>query len=404
MKRGLIAGAVMSALGAAALWLWSAAPHEAVVLAQTRPVAPSSSAASAGQGGPWALLAEATRQADASDPKGKRFCGAPFMDEGAEPTDAMKERLERHVKDAIAAQVKRLALAPDELGRLTAAILSNDVTHIGEIGRTTTDPLVYGLALRSCPRAFWMTLLQEDPTRFERNVDDTRRTHPACDALTAQRWTELDPDNAAAWWTLASQSTSQAAALQAMLAAKSASRVSGTQGQLITRIAADGPVDAAVLLPVSMVTMGVDGAEFAVSSTGLRRACGRTGPARSASAAGPASPAALEVCRDLALDVIDKDPVVINRFIASKLAISEFGVPEAALPYSPDVLRKLVAEFDAWRAPESAKGNHDMGCPQVARLVEADIERAKVGEVEILRHLGKMPPPRSRAAASAPTP
>jgi len=391
MRRGLIAGALMSALGAAALWWWSATPHDAVVLAQTRPVAPSSSAASAVQGGPWALLAEATRQADAADPKGKRFCGAPFMDEGVEPTDAMNERLDRHIKDSIAAQARRLALAPDDMGRLTGAILGNDVARIAEIGRTTTDPAVYGLALRSCRQAYVMALYHEDPTRFQRDDPESRKTPSACKALTAQRWTELDPDNAAAWWTLASQSTTQEAALKAMIASKSAARVVGTQGQLIARIAADGPVDPAALLPVSIMTIGLDAAELALSQSALRSACGNKRPA---------DPAALTVCQELALNLADKDPGLIGRRIVSNLGVNVYGVPAEQMPYSTDVLRNLAVELEAWRVPESAKGNHDMGCSQAARMIEADIERAKVGEVEILRRLGKMPPPRSRAASS----
>ena len=402
MRRGVIAGALMSVLGAATLWWWSATPHDAVVLAQTRRAEAASPAASAAQGGAWALLAEATQQADAAEPQGRRYCGAPFMDDVPEPTDAMYERLERHMKDAVAAQVKRLALAPDDLGRLTAAILANDAARIGEIGRATSDPMVYGLALRSCPHAFWMARFQEDPMRFQRHPEEIRRTHPACDALTAQRWTELDPDNAAAWWTLASQSTTQEAALQAMTSAKAASRVTGTRGQLTARLAADGPVDPAVLLPVTILTIGIDGAESAVSSTGLRRACGRGRVAGLAVAAGPADPAAQESCRELALNVIDREPTVINRLIASNLAVREFGVSADQLPYSQDALRKLVGEFDAWRAPEAAKGSLDMSCAQTRRLIETDIELTKVGEVGILQRLGKMPPPRARAAASSP--
>lgn len=177
-----------------------------------------------------------------------------------------------------------------------------------------------------------------------------------------------------------------------MIASKSATRVVGTQGQLITRIAVDGPVDPAALLPVSMMTIGLDAAELALSSSALRRACGSKPPA---------DPSARAVCQDLALNLADKDPGLIGRTIVSNMAVNTYGVPTEQLPYSPEVLRKLAVEFDAWRAPESAKGNHDMGCRQTARLIEADIERAKVGEIAILQRLGKMPP-RSRAAASAP--
>lgn len=67
MKRAVIAGVVVAILGGLALWAWMPAPHDGVVLAKTARATTVSTAASAGQGGAWSLLAKATRQTDAAE-------------------------------------------------------------------------------------------------------------------------------------------------------------------------------------------------------------------------------------------------------------------------------------------------------------------------------------------------
>jgi len=392
MRRGLIVGGALAVLCAAVLWWWSAQPHEAVVLAQTERGTPAPSAVAASQGGAWALLAEATRQADADDARGNQFCGAPFMDERPEPTEAMADRLEQQAKAAVAAQSRRLAAAPDDLGQLTAAVLANDLARIAQIGQTTEDPVVYGIALRSCRNPDTLALYHQNVWRTGTGGPPVVQAVPACAGLTAERWTQLAPENAVAWWARAAEAPTPEAARQAMTSAKAARQVVHNRGKMLARIVADGPRDPAALLPVWLPISHIDISEPAMSVAGLRRACGATTLVKEASP---------EVCRDLALDVLDKETGVGALSRVADLAVEVYGLPADQLPYSAQERGQMGDDLGALRAPRT----YDLrgfGCALATHFVEFDLERAQLGELGVLKRNGKLPPRRARTIASSP--
>lgn len=393
MRRGLIAGALIVILGGLALWQWSATPHEGVVLAKTGSATPVSTAASAGQGGPWALLAEATRQADAAEPQGKRYCGAPFMDEGPKPTPAMFDRMNRQFQDVAEREARRLANAPDELGRLTSAILLKDPARIAQIANETRDPVVYGLALEVCEKertvaAHQAVLAARSPGLLNGPPEPPP---PQCAAVTASRWTELDPDNASAWWFKAAREPSSAEAFVAMTRAKAAPHTVQLRGRLFKRIGAEHANDTATLLALYLVTAGREAATPWMHTPALEAACpkaSRDDPDR-----GPK-------CQEFAIDVLDRQVDVDDKLVMRAFA-ARMGVPEERLPQSREELRALYKEIDQWRGISWGTEGDQVDCRTARRLVSFAFESTGEGDISAYRRLSKAAAAAAASAASA---
>lgn len=380
MKRAVIAGVVVAILGGLALWAWMPALHDGVVLAKTARATTVSTAASAGQGGAWAQLAEATRQADAGAGQGQRFCGAPFMDDAAEPTGEMNQRLKRHIDAAVATVAKRLAQAPDELGRMTSAVLARDEGRIAEVAAQTRDPVVYGLGAQVCEmlrtEAEMVATLQ---ARRQGAADDVRVVPPPspCSGVTFRKWVELDPGNASAWWALASTTASNEEAIRAVRAGNAAPRVVSLRGQLLKRIASDGLVDPAAMAPVLARVWPIDMGQIDAVAMGVTQACGH----RSADNAEQQS-----ICEELLIGAMRRQSSVSLRATFAEWAVENHGVAPARLPERLEDLRKLERDIEAWRAM-GARSIHAMSCARAQRAMAFEIAMVAEGEEQAYRRL-----------------
>ena len=392
MRRGVIAGVGVAILGGIGLWTWMSPPHDAVVLAQTRRTEAASPAASVAQGGAWALLAEATRQADAAEPQGRRFCGAPFMDEGPKPTPEMYDRMNMQFQDVAEREARRLANAPDELGRLASAILLKDPARIAQIASDTRDPVVYGLALEVCEKdrtvaAHQAVLAVRSPGLL---TGPPEPPPPQCASMTASRWTDLDPDNASAWWLKAAREPSSAEAFVAMTKAKAAPHTIQLRGQLFKRIGAEHAHDTATLLALYMITAGREAALPWMHMPALEAACpkaSRDDPDR-----GPK-------CQELAIDVLDRQVDVGDKLVMRAFA-ARMGVPEERLPQSRDALRALYKEIDQWRGiPRGPEGDL-IDCRTARRITSYAIESTGEGDISAYRRLSQAAAAASAASAS----
>lgn len=363
--------------------------REPVVPAASRSTPAAAVQRSSDAAGPWAALAEATRQADAAHAAkaGERLCGAPFMEGDGDPTPEMNGRLERHFAESVGRHAERLATAPDDLGRLASALLARDFERVGRIARATRDPVVYGLALQQCLSG------QPDEDDGPSPASGVPRDAAAnvaiqgCAGVTPRGWAELDPDNAAAWWAIAAEATSREAAVVAMTRAMQADHVVALRGQLIRRIAANGADDPATLLPAWIHATGMEAAATVPSWGGLRRACGPSSPE---------DPVAREQCAAMALDVVVKEPYLDGRVISTRLAEKRYGVPRERLPQSPEALEQLMRKVQTWRMGGFEDGDR-FSCGRAERLLRFDIAAAQVGELAAYRRLAD--PPGAGAAA-----
>ncbi|WP_416761939.1 hypothetical protein ACNI65_06645 [Roseateles sp. So40a] len=375
MKRAVIAGVVVAILGGLALWAWMPAPHDGVVLAKTARATTVSTAASARQGGAWSLLAKATRQTDAAEGPGKRFCGAPFMDEGDKPTPAMKKRLEQHIDAAVEATAKRLALATDEMGQMTSAVLAQDDERIASIAEATRDPVVYGLGLYACEQVYVgkrFRVRMEAQARGEKHWDEIEIPGSPCERLSFKRWVEVDPGNASAWWALAATARTREDAQRAVRTGNAAPRVAQLTGQMFKRISADFPDDTAALTPLLMRTRQLDGGFVPRTTFGLDAACGRFSEA---------TPEQRKTCQDLMIGAAERQTSVAARRSAMREAMDDHGVSPDRLSYRMKALEDIQRELLALKRMGASWTDEPLDCQSAKRLQSLEIAKASEGEL-----------------------
>ncbi|SEK54228.1 hypothetical protein SAMN05216359_102145 [Roseateles sp. YR242] len=273
------------------------------------------------------------------------------MDDDGLAEEARTKRLEQHNHAHIRQQAQQLRTAPDELGQLTGAVLVNDYAAIVQLAQGTTNPLVYGLALRACPRS----------------------QLPACDHLSAQRWIQLDPSNATAWWALAAAAKDRASAIQALQGAAAATHVIPLKNQLLKRAAMlmdSGPEQ---LLPIAVTTIGIDSADRFDAAAGLWTACGKTAPT---------DPALGAACQGFALDAVRMEPSALGKLGATVHA-ERMGAKPEQLPRTRGELKAIVEAINEWRTPGFSASNGDLPCEMARTMMAFDLASADEGDVAV---------------------
>ncbi|WP_416761938.1 hypothetical protein ACNI65_06640 [Roseateles sp. So40a] len=394
-RAGVVAGAVALALAGLALWWWPGDPREAALLAESRRVEQASAAASAGSGAAWVQLAEATRLADgaASGPQpvssaaseGERFCGAPFMDEGARPSPAMEQRLQGHIDAAVAATAQRLALAPDDMGRMTSAVLAKDASRIASIASQTRDPVAYGIAVHACRQLqadVLFKLATEAGRRGQKSLVNPTVPGSPCDQVSVARWVEVDPGNATAWWMLASTMRNRDEALRAMRTANAAPRMVTLEGQLFKRIAADGAADgatqAAALTPLLVHTRGIDDMRLSQIGLAFHQACGLKPE-------GDASRRA--ACEDVLVDAIKRQTAIEEQAKLTNLAVTMYGVAPEKVPRPLKELQDWTRVVKTWRSLGNAQAGDRLTCRRARKLLAFDVAAVTEGDLQAFRRM-----------------
>lgn len=291
------------------------------------------------------MVAEASRQADATQTSERTDCSLPpVVDQHLSDTE--RERLEQQqLNGRLTSLAHVLSAAPDELGRLTGAVLKEDLGAVVRLAHATRDPVIYGLALRVC---------------------GSRPSVSACQSLQPERWAELDPSNASAWWAVAARSGDVVSTLAAAQRAAQSPQVLVLDGRLLQRATEvpDFPPDLA--LPVLAATFTVSPYS---SAWALTRACGREAPPQADTAA---------QCHPLALAALRQEPSVQGRILLT-LRAQQWGLPPQQLPATLDALKQLRSDMEAWRL----SGVNDLAvrCDDVKRLVAFDIDAMNGGDV-----------------------
>jgi hypothetical protein len=311
---------------------------------------------------PWAMVAEASRQADAMQTSERTDCSLPPV---IDPrlSDTERERLEQQqLHDRLQSLAHVLSAAPDELGRLTGAVLKEDLGAVVRLAHATRDPVIYGLALRVC---------------------GSRPAGSACQSLQPERWTQLDPSNASAWWAVAARSADAASTLAAAQRAAQSPQVLVLDGRLLQRATEvpDFPPDLA--LPVLAATFTVSPYSSAFA---LTRVCGREAPLQGDTAA---------PCRQLALKALRQEPSVQGRILLTQRA-QQWGLPPQQLPATVDSLKQLRNDIEVWRL--SGMNDPAVRCDDVKRLVAFDIDAMNGGDVAAYQRIQERKQQQAQAA------
>ncbi|UXH76981.1 hypothetical protein [Roseateles amylovorans] len=324
----------------------------------------------------WLLLDGARNTADAAVAAASaaaardRYCGADFphaFSAGVGMDDPRNAQLAAHEKAVLAEQSRKLALAGDELARMTAAVLQFDVGRIADIAEQTTDPLIYGLALRTCSK-----------------VDV-----PACQSLTPSRWLQLDPGNATAMWLLASKAPTIAEARQWLARAHDASYVIVMKGRMLKRVVDSGVTDPKLLLPIANRTMGADASETAHFLSAASRVCGYSAPA---------DPVLRSACQGYAKDAIRLETSIEERGFAGLFA-DHMKLPADDLPVTPAQLVETMRRYTVLRAGPAARSDDGMNCARTQYSVAFDVEAATTGDIATFqRRGGELPTPEAAEA------
>lgn len=389
-RAGAVAGAVALVLAGLALWWWPGDPREAALLAESRRVEQASAATSAASSTAWVQLAEATRLADgaAAGPRpassaasdGERFCGAAFMDEAARPSPAMEQRLQGHIDAAVAATAQRLALAPDDMGRMTSAVLARDASRIASIAGQTRDPVAYGIALHACRQLQGDALFKlatEAARRGQKSQVTVTVPGSPCDQVSVARWVEVDPGNATAWWMLASTLRNRDEALRAMRTANAAPRMVTLEGQLFKRIAADG-ADPAALTPMLVHTRGIDERRLSPVGPAFHQACGLKPE-------GDASRRA--ACEDVLVDAIKRQTVIEEQAKLTSLAVTMYGVAPEKVPRPLDELQNWTRVVKTWRSMGHEPSDERLTCRRARRQQAFAIAAVTEGDLQAFRRM-----------------
>jgi hypothetical protein len=303
----------------------------------------------------WTLVDGASRQADELKASEPDACQPGFLRDPHLSEVDINRLSALHAQVVIEQHAARLRMAPDALGRLTGAMLADDYATLIQVGQTTSDPLVYGLALRACP---------------------SQRV-PGCTALTPQRWAELDESNASAWWMVAASAQNQADALRALTSASTATHALPLRNQWLKRAAQTDEATREAMFPVLMKTIHLDSLELSPSTAGFTKACGSTpstDPERSAA------------CLGFALDAVRLEPSAIGKLIATRLA-ERWGAKAHQLPHTVAELKTKVEAIGNWRSSMVTGAEGRQFCEGIRQMVEFDADSADDGDLAAFERL-----------------
>ncbi|MBB3195069.1 hypothetical protein [Roseateles terrae] len=261
----------------------------------------------------------------------------------------------------------RLDAAPDELGRLTGAVLKQDTDAVVRMAHVTQDPVIYGLALRVC---------------------GSRPPVSACQSLQPEHWAQLNPSDASAWWAVAATRTDPASALLAAQRAIQSPQTTVLDGRLLKRATELPGFPPDMLLPVLSMTLTINPYS---SASALTRACARETPEQ-------ATPKA--ECSSLALAALRQEPFLNGRIMLTTRA-QQLGIPAQQLPATLRELKQLRHDMEDWRM--AGLTDTAVHCADAQRVVAFDIDVMNGGDVAAYKRTRQRLAAAASVSASAPS-
>ncbi|WP_144006885.1 hypothetical protein [Pelomonas sp. KK5] len=123
----------------------------------------------------------------------------------AKPGSAMERYMQVQADDLKAYVIDALLARGDDQSRVAVAMLRGDVAGVAEIARRTDDGMAYGMAWQVCQGRGAQAVMRRaaaaaDAAELDAEVEQERAaTASNCDALSLERWAQLQPDDAAPW-------------------------------------------------------------------------------------------------------------------------------------------------------------------------------------------------------------
>lgn len=279
-------------------------------------------------------------------------------------TEALRQRLSQRLRSSAEPFEQQLGL---QLGR--------DYSAAAEQARLSAEPSVYRLALQAC--------LQ--PGAGPRT--------PSCEQLSAQRWAQLEPDNALPWLLLGQEAQARgdrSGLEQALYRAAHADRLVPAPGQLSTAVADRLPADAEPLarggLLMELMAREFSGALNGISLVPLVCTAQTLRDANRR-----------QVCQSLARLLLGQGRSLME--LGLGLAVAErLGLPATDLPVTRAQLEAALRQQEQLNPPDEL-----LSCRGLSRLERWLREVGRVGEwraLSVLHALGA-PGTRQREADGA---
>ncbi|MDY0747183.1 hypothetical protein SNE35_21935 [Paucibacter sp. R3-3] len=376
--------AVALAIALALVW-WLASPPAAVP-----PVPPAVVAASAPKVEELSTKTSAPPQAHDVpaylrhvDPA-MEICRQPRLAEQAlemflVPGSRIQTYLETQTEDLRQYVIDTLGASAGDRPRLAAALLRGDVAAGAEIARRTEDGQAYGIAWRACQSRGAAVVFrnaasagnaEEMMAAVEREL---ATASPSCDALTLERWQQLQPENAAPW--LASLNKAQAAGDQAGVvdalhhagqAQVHDSNWAWLAGQVAAVLPADTPEGGRMLLLMDVI--GREAALLGVTAMApSTKAC---------SAQELQNANRRQQCEQLADLLTQRSNTVLDLTIGAGLA-ERMGLPAARIPVTRQAIREAqLKDADDYTVSMERPG----ACAALRTIGDRLTETAQVGE------------------------
>jgi hypothetical protein len=260
--------------------------------------------------------------------------------------EALRERLSQHLRSSSEPFELQLGL---QLGR--------EYSAAAEQARLSAEPSVYRLALQAC----------QQPGAGPRTA--------SCEQLSAQRWAQLEPDNAVPWLLLGQEALSRgdrSGLEQALFQAALARRLIPAQGLLSTALAERLPADAEPLARGGLL-LELMGREFAGALQGINLVplvC-TAQTLRDANRR--------QVCGGLARLLLGQGRSLME--LGLGLAVAErLGLPESELPATRAQLEAALRQQEQINPPEEL-----LSCQGLRRLEDWVRELGRVGEWRALQ-------------------
>lgn len=282
------------------------------------------------------------------------------------------EDLRNHVLDVLSTSQ---AAQP----RMAAALLRGDIAAAADIARATEDGKAYGIAWQACQargaaavfrNAASAADAQEMQAAFEREM---ATASPSCDALTVERWAQLEPDNAAPWLQMLSEARERgdrAAAIDALYRAGQARRQDTGFGWLTGQVAAALPADVPEGGRMMLLTdtIGRDAARpIGMGPSAVSKAC---------SVAEAHDSNTRQQCEQVAQLLMDRSATLFDRAVGTKVA-ERLGLDADRIAMSSQALNEVMIEDgDQFTSLLEKAG----ACAALRELGDRLADRGRLGE------------------------
>jgi hypothetical protein len=254
----------------------------------------------------------------------------------------------------------------EQLGR-NKSDAGGDVLALAELARSTTSPNLYIVALQTCARATALT------------------TEGACAALSWQRLTEMESDNAVPWLALAAQAQKAgdvSGLVNAMHRASLAQRVVGVDGFLTRQVLAHLPASVSPGLPRTELITTVRSVEIDLErpDTLMLSYCSEQGLTADGNR--------LNTCERLARLMLDKGKTMVDLSLGMALG-RRTGLSQTLMAQAQHERDRMAQAFAAVQPMELGYQMTPTQCQQVSTFGHRIERMALEGERAVLLSIAK---------------